>query len=258
MDFGIIITCAFVLAAVAAVAVIILVIRHKIRSFSKTYFGTSNIMEAFKEQKADMSETPRSLHGMTNVYLPMIKKDFAEFDYELYRNKAKSLLRSYFTAIESKKASALAEECSITLKNHVQGIIEDLNSRNVNQIFNEIVLHDAQISRYIKDGKTVTILFEISVGYYSYTVNESGKVVFGNKDMKTQTVYEVGLVYVQNINKVDGFGSGYGLNCPNCGAPITNLGNKFCEYCGTGVSEVNHRVWNFDSVREATIFKKQY
>lgn len=258
MNIGIIITCAFVIAAVAAVAIIILVIRNKIRSFSKNYFGTSNIGEAFKNQKANLSETPRSLHGMTNVYLPMIKKDFPEFDYELYRNKAQTLLRSYFTAVESKKLSSLAEECSITLKNHVQGIIEDLNSRNVVQIFDEIVLHDTQISRYIKDGKTVTILFEISVGYFSYITDENGKVVFGDREMKTQTVYEVGLVYVQNINKVDSFGSGYGLNCPNCGAPITNLGNKFCEYCGTSVSEVNHRVWSFDSVREATIFKKQY
>ncbi len=258
MNYGIIVTCAFIIAAVAAVGICALVIRNKVRKFSRNYFGTSNISEAFKEQKANLSETPRSLHGMTNIYLPMIKKDFPEFDYELYRNKAQSLLRSYFTAVESKNQSALSEECTQNLKNYVQSVIEDLNSRNVTQTFNEVVLHDTQISRYIKDGKTVTILFEISVGYFTYTTDESGKIVFGDREMKTQTVYEIGLVYVQDIDKLDGFGSGYGINCPNCGAPIKNLGMKFCEYCGTSVSEVNHRVWNFNSVREATIFKKQY
>lgn len=258
MNYGIIITCGFIIAAVAAVGISAIVITKKIKNFSRKYFGTSDISQAFKEQKATLSETPKSLHGMTNVYLPMIKKDFPEFDYELYRNKAQSLLRSYFSSIENKKLSDLSEECSQTLKNSVQNIIWDLNSRNVSQVFDEVVLHNTQISRYIKDGKTVTVLFEISVGYFSYTVDESGKVVFGDKETKTQTVYEVGLVYVQDIDKISGFGSGFGMNCPNCGAPIKNLGIKFCEYCGTGVSEVNHRVWNFDSVREATIFKKQY
>ena len=47
-------------------------------------------------------------------------------------------------------------------------------------------------------------------------------------------------------------GEGLGLTCPNCGAPIKNLGQKFCLYCGTGVVEVNARVWKFNAVREQT------
>ena len=40
--------------------------------------------------------------------------------------------------------------------------------------------------------------------------------------------------------------------CYNCGAPVRNLGMKFCEYCGTGVIEVNTRVWKFNSITEET------
>lgn len=184
-------------------------------------------------------------------------RDFPKFDYELYKNKAKSLLRSYFTAIETKKANVLTEECSNALKNNVHGIIEDLNSRNVTQHFNESVIHDIEIARYIKTGSTVTIMFQLAVGQYAFAEDANGKVVHGDKDTKHQTVYEVGLVYVQDAEKA-GAKSGFGLTCPNCGAPIKVLGTKFCEYCGSGVIEVNERAWKFNSITEQFVGRKQY
>lgn len=262
MDVGTIVTLAVIGAVVVATGVGIGVIRHKIRRFSRTVFGTSSLIDGIKgvqENQEQMRETPRSLHGMTQIYLPMIKKDFPEFDYALYKSKANSLLRSYFNAISGKTASAIAEECSITLKNNVQAIIDDFSSRNATQHFDEVNLHQTEIARYIKNGKTVTILFEIAVGYYSYATDDtSGEVVFGSKDAKMQTVYEVGLVYIQDVDKIDTKGGALGINCPNCGAPIKNLGVKFCEYCGTGVQEVNIRSWKFGSVTEQTLQKRQY
>ena len=249
------------LILIAVVAIIILcvvvAIRNKIREVSRSLFGTNSFVEGISQQKEQMSETPRSLHSMTSIYLPQIQRDFPEFDYELYKNKAKSLLRSYFTALSTKKALALTEECSLTLKNYVQGIIEDLNSRNVKQVFSQVVMHDIEIARYIKSGATVTIVFVVSVGCYNYIEDASGKVIFGDKNLKQQTVYEVGLVYVQDVDKVEG-SEGLGINCPNCGAPIKNFGHKFCDYCGTSIVEVNARAWKFDSVKEQTTQRRQY
>ena len=262
MDTGAIITLVVIGVVVAAAGVGIGFVTHKVRSFSRTVFGTSSLIEGIKgaqDNQEQLRETPRSLHGMTQIYLPMIKKDFPEFDYALYKNKANSLLRSYFNAIAGKNVSAITEECSITLKNSVQAIIDDFNSRNATQHFDEVNLHQTEIARYIKDGKTVTILFEVAVGYYSYaTDNASGNVVFGSKDAKMQTVYEIGLVYVQDVDKINTQGEALGINCPNCGAPIKNLGNKFCEYCGSGVTEVNIRAWQFSSVTEQTLQRRQY
>lgn len=254
---SVIITLIIIAALVLAVLVGVVAIKHKLRDVSRSLFGTDNFIDGVNRQKEQMSETPRSLHAMTSVYLPQIMRDFPQFDYELYKNKAKSLLRSYFTAVQTKKVSSLSEECSVTLKNYVQGIIEDLNARNVKQIFREVVIHDVQIARYIKTGATVTILFELSVGHYSYIEDENGSVVFGDKALKQQSVYEVGLVYIQNAEKF-GAAEAVGINCPNCGAPITNLGSKFCEYCGTSIVESNERAWRFDSVREQTTSKRQY
>lgn len=261
MDIGTIILILIIAAVVIAVVVGIAVVRHKIKQFSRAAFGTDSLIEGIrgsKQNQEQMRETPRSLHGMTSVYLPMIKKDFPEFDYEFYKNKAQSLLRSYFTAICTKKSSVIAEECSLALKNNVQGIIEDLNARDVTQMFCNIVIHDVQIARYIKNGKTVTIVFELAVGYYSYIIDCNGEVVFGSKDDKMQTVYEVELVYVQDADKIGIHADALGINCPNCGAPIKNLGEKFCEYCGTAVTEINIRAWKFNSVKEQTLQQRQF
>lgn len=250
----------FLIAAavlVFAVLVGVVAIKYKLRDVSRSMFGTDSFIDGINKQKEEMSETPRSLHSMTSIYLPQIMRDFPEFDYELYKNKAKSLLRSYFTALRTQKTSALEEECSQTLKNYVQGIIEDLKSRSVKQVIKEVVIHDVQIAQYIKTGETVTIMFELSVGHYSYIEDENGEVVFGDRELKLQSVYEVGLVYVQNAEKL-GADEALGINCPNCGAPITNLGRKFCEYCGTSVVEVNVRAWKFNSVREQTTSKRQF
>ena len=44
------------------------------------------------------------------------------------------------------------------------------------------------------------------------------------------------MVYVQDVAKMTDYSaSAIGINCPNCGAPVRNLGQKFCDYCGTAV-----------------------
>ena len=38
--------------------------------------------------------------------------------------------------------------------------------------------------------------------------------------------------------------------CPNCGAAVTSLGHKNCEYCGAVIKEVSRRVWELSSIEE--------
>ena len=87
---------------------------------------------------------------------------------------------------------------------------------------------------------------------YCCLEDSDGNVINGDRDVKLQTVYDVELLYVQDADAMGVYNEGLGLTCPNCGAPVRNLGQKFCEYCGTGVIEVNTRVWKFNSVKEQT------
>ena len=90
--------------------------------------------------------------------------------------------------------------------------------------------------------------------------DENGKVVGGDKSLKRQTVYSQELIYIQDPDKMQqaGFYSSISLSCPNCGAPIKKLGTKFCEYCGSGVKEINIRSWSFNDIKELNTQTKKY
>ncbi len=230
----------------------------KMRRVSKDVFGTDDFIKGYNEQKRKLSETPRSVHSMTNIYLPKIHQDFPEFDYELFRLQAQEVVRGYLNAITTGTTATLPDTVTPTLKNYIQEIIENLYANNQKQFFLEPVIHDAQIGRYIKDGATVTVMFNVSVGMIAYVEDADGRLINGDRDNKLQTVYEVSLVYLQDADKMGVYGEGLGLSCPHCGAPVRNLGQKFCEYCGSGVIEVNTRVWKFNSVREQTQRRTAY
>lgn len=257
--YGLIVPLVIIAVLLIIILAVFLYIRFKVRDFSKRAFGTPDIIKGAKEIEKTTAETPRSIHSMTDIYLPQIHKDFPEFDYDLFKGRTESVLRSYFAAISQRDSSALSEYCSNSLKNAVISIIEDLESRNYKHILSTPSIHQIDIARYIKDGATVTIIFNVSVGHYDYVEDENGKIISGNSELKKQSVYEVSLVYIQDSAKMKVYtGDAMGISCPNCGAPIKNLGQKFCDYCGTGVVEVNTRSWSFEHIKEQVANKGLY
>lgn len=68
--------------------------------------------------------------------------------------------------------------------------------------------------------------------------------------VRQQNRYNMELVYIQDITKVKDYATVLGATCPNCGAPITKLGSKFCEYCGTGVIPIDIRVWKIHRIEK--------
>lgn len=233
-------------------------IKYKLRGVSRSVFGTDDFMEGYREQKRKLSETPRSVHSMTNIYLPEIQRDFPEFDYEHFRTGAQAVLRGYLNAVSTGSTATMPNDITNKLRNNVTEIIENLHANGQRQYYTEPVIHDAQISRYFKQGGAVTVQFNLSVGMYAYLEDENGKVINGDKDNKLQTIYSVDLIYLQDADVMGVYGESLGLTCPGCGAPIRNLGQKFCEYCGLGVVEVNTRVWKFNAVREESLRRKAF
>ena len=65
---------------------------------------------------------------------------------------------------------------------------------------------------------------------------------------KKQDRMQSEFIYIIDADQVQG--KAIGLNCPNCGAPIKNLGNKHCEFCDTKVVDIVKRVWILNSIKE--------
>ena len=116
--------------------------------------------------------------------------------------------------------------------------------------FHNIRLHRTEIHQYRKNKGRVSIVFQSAVEYIHY-VEEKGTLIKGKKDMQEQAKYNIEVVYIQDQDMVENINEmALGLHCPNCGAPITGLGAKICEYCDSPIVEFNLRTWNFSRVKE--------
>ena len=248
---SIIVPLAIIAALAVTVLVIFLYIKYRLQRFSKEAFGTKDFAKAMKDIERS-TESARSVHGMTDIYLPLIQKDFPDFDYDVFKGRVEGVLKSYFAAITAKDDGLLSPDCSQSIRNTVIGLIHELEAKDYVHEHREVTVHQMEIARYLKNGPTVTILFNAAVGMYDYVTDANGKVVMGNSEKKSQKLFDVALVYAQDPDKmsVSSMTTAMGVNCPNCGAPITNLGQKYCNYCGTGIREINARSWSFEYIQE--------
>ena len=64
---------------------------------------------------------------------------------------------------------------------------------------------------------------------------------------KRQTVCETELVYIYDSGKA---GAAASVVCPNCGAPVEQLGVKQCRYCGSALEISGMRAWKVHQVTE--------
>ncbi len=116
--------------------------------------------------------------------------------------------------------------------------------------YKEINIYRTEITNYIKKSGTCVVKLQSSVGHYEW-VERDGEIIKGSDTIYKQTRYDTEYVYVQNeADALSVSGNSVGVSCPNCGAPITNLGDKKCSFCGAAVKELNIKVWSLNSVRE--------
>ena len=128
--------------------------------------------------------------------------------------------------------------------------IEGLRRQGQREHFQNIKIHKTEIHRYRKAKGRCSIVLQSSVEYIHYT-EQNGNIVKGRKEQREQSKYNVEVIYIQDRDLVENVNeAGLAMNCPNCGAPLPELGAKRCEYCDSPVVEFNICTWNFSSVEE--------
>ena len=239
-----------ILAIIFFVYYLVYSIKRKASQFSREVFGTDSLTEGIGKMETEYATTPKSVSAMTSLYLPRITKDFPDFSYDEMKEKAQNTLTSYLLGIHSFDASKLVDG-NTELHNKLAHAISIWQNKDQREHFDSIRLHRTEISGYTKKNGRCIITFQSSVQYYHYVTDRDGNIISGKKDVLFQAKYETDLIYIQDRAIAEhNMSSAVGLNCPNCGAPITNLGQKFCEYCGSGIIELNIHAWSFGDVRE--------
>lgn len=244
MIAGIILLCIAFFAAV-----IVSNLKRKMRNVSRQMFGTDSFTEGWKKQEESLSLTPASVSGMTRILEPQIQKDFPEFNWIQFKNKAEEALRLSLLAISTHNMEHMTE-MSEALREQVHGRILENETSNIREFYDRIQIHQTEIAKYEKKNGRCVITLQSAVEHIYYK-EKDGKLLVGKKELPKQTKYNTELMYIQDENSANG-DHGVGLNCPNCGAPVTALGIKRCEYCGSEVVPINMQVWSLQHFYEVT------
>lgn len=236
----------FLAAAVAAG--LVLYVRGKIRNFSELFFGTGDLLKGLKGVRDNAARTVPSLSGVTSLMLPQIQKDFPEFSWPETKVSTENMIRAFYTAVSRKDLSFLSG-AGRQLLEAAELMIEDNNRSGITEHFEDIIIHNTVISDYRKENGLCLIRMQSAIGFLHYRTGDGEENAGGKEQTRTETRCNSELVYVQDLSKTGRDVSAVGLHCPNCGAPVKNLGQKTCAYCGAALVELNMRVWSLESVR---------
>lgn len=240
-----------VVAVLLCVAIVVILgvwaIKNKVKKFSRDVFGTDNIVDGIHRQADLAAETPKSVSGMTRLMEPQIMRDFPDFSWEEFKHRAENMLTSALLAITNGDVTKIWN-ASDAVKEQIRNRIEDNEAAGIYENYEQIKIHQTEISNYHKEKGTCVITIQSAVEYF-YSKVRDGKVIDGSKERKTQTKYNTELIYIQDSDLAE-FDHAIGMSCPNCGAPIKTLGEMRCEYCGTKVTPVNTKVWSLHKIYE--------
>ena len=240
-----------VLAVIGAVAYGIYRAKKATKEFSRMAFGTDSLKEGFEKAEREAEYTPKSLSAQTSLAMNRILRDFPTFNYDEMKARAQNVIVSYLRSIDENDAGLL-EDANPQLKQDLKARLEMLRNVQHSEQFDNIKVHRMEISSYAKRNGRCIVTFQCALQSKHYTQDAQRKTLTGNADKWEQSRWETDLVYIQDPTKLSSPEiAALGINCPNCGAAITTLGEKHCEYCGTAIQEINLNAWSFNAVREA-------
>lgn len=225
-----------------AVLILVLYAVIKIRNFSLALFGTKDILEGIQRERRNASERPKSLNSMEPVYLPRIQRDFPDLNISEFKKKAERVLLSSLQVLASQDLEKLSSEAGKEIREKLRIAVEELRGKNLKQHYDNVHIHKTVVSEYKKDQGLVWIILQTGLETNAYLL-DGDKVISGDREYRTQAVFETRYLYVQDPDLAGTKGDVFGINCPNCGAPVKSLGIKYCSYCGSGIQEINIKAW---------------
>lgn len=218
---------------------VFLYLKIKLKRFTKKYFSTTDLKKAIEKSNFLDSETPKSLSSMESISLNQINKDFPDLNVNEIKQMAEKALIQCFDAIERKKLKESIFNCE-KINTWIDSKINDLGNTTIE--FSDFKFHNTVINRYEKNNGVATLYLETALEYYCKKNNEIKK--------KIQDRYKLEYIYIIDISKVSINKKALGLNCPNCGAPVKTVGDKYCLYCGSGISDIVKKTWNLNNIKQ--------
>jgi len=215
---------------------LILYIIIKFKLFIKKNYGTSNISKFYEEYHTDNVNTPKSISSMEQIDIKDIHKDFPNLNINELKSNAEKAILNILLSIENKDEN-LVKGYHSKIRTYVKSKINDLGNNKVS--YEDIKFHRTAINKYIKKSNTYTIIF---VTTFEYNIKEKKNTYKIQSRIKTE--------YTYNKDRTNKELYKLGLNCPNCGATITDEEHHKCEYCGATALDIELTPWQLNNIRE--------
>lgn len=240
----------FLGAIIGIIIVILLVVFIVLKKIQKSLgvrgINTiSSLKKISDECIVENSDIHKSVNGMTSLIEPQVLNDFPDFNKEIIFSLVESNLKTIFNEIENLKIEKTSE--LELLNNILEKEIEDLKEQKVVIKYDNVVFHRHALKRYEKSNGIATITTSSTLEYNYYDSRRKENLTY-----KTQTRYTCKFVYIYDVNKIQKNTSHpvFIFNCPNCGAPLTNLEKAECVYCGSHIEEINLKTWKMSSYKD--------
>jgi len=199
-------------------------------------FRGKSFRNLYREIKnAEMKEKNRhkQVSGMSSVLLPMILRDFKDFQEQEFYQKAEETIRAILDGIEKRDDQELSSDDYLLIREKIALQIADLLENNVEKRYDDIIFHKHAIKSYKNLKGMIKLEVSSSLEYY-YEEKRKGKVIVSSR-YKKQTRYTTTFVYVYDTKKAGFDFQVLGITCPSCGGPLSDLKSKKCPYCQSGI-----------------------
>ena len=227
---GLLGACLGIILAVAIIIGIILISLNKhlgAGSLKQILHAARNAKDIRKQEYSRI----KNVSGMTKLMEPLILRDFNDFNKDMLYKEIENNLIKIFNAIENKSETQIKNDKALSLVYpQVLEQIQDMKSRSI-------------WAKY--DGMAI-ITTSSTIEYYYDTNLEKEKY----SDVKKQTRYTCKFVYIYDETKLGEKKEIFTVNCPNCGAPISGIGDITCNYCMSHIEPINLKLWKMSSYKE--------
>ena len=175
-----------ILAVLTAAGVTVYI---KVRRLSESLLGTPDVTEGINRIRENVSTTPKSVSGMTRLMEPQIKRDFPEFVWEQFKRMSERVLVSALCAITTEDIYKLDREASDEVRQQVLVRIDSNEAAGFKEHFDEIRVHQTEISNYVKrDGSVYRVRLSI---FTTRLPQESLSVVIKSIKSRPDTIWSL-------------------------------------------------------------------
>ena len=154
--------------------------------------------------------------------------DFISFGKQVYMDIQDAWMKRNLEPVRGVLHQNLYQQTEKQIRKKIEdGIINYLERISINTGY---------LTSYRRDARYEYLVMYLAADMIDYQVKEAtGEIILGNKTTRWNMYYK--MTFMRSVGTMTDAAEGEdGMECPNCGAPLSGTSFGVCEYCGSTVT----------------------